>query len=66
MVVHTYVEVSIEESCVPCSCNADNYSHYRVTRKPTRITETGTLEEQFLAAVGDGQAERPKLSWLEE
>jgi ABC-2 type transport system ATP-binding protein len=32
----------------------------------TEISQTGTLEERFLAAVGDGQAERQKLSWLEE
>jgi ABC-2 type transport system ATP-binding protein len=30
------------------------------------INQTGTLEERFLAAVGDGHAERQKLSWLEE
>lgn len=31
------------------------------------ISERGsTLEEQFLATVGDGQNERQKLSWLEE
>jgi ABC-2 type transport system ATP-binding protein len=32
----------------------------------SEINQTGTLEERFLAAVGDGQAERQKLSWLEE
>jgi ABC-2 type transport system ATP-binding protein len=30
------------------------------------INQTGTLEERFLAAVGDGHTERQKLSWLEE
>ncbi len=30
------------------------------------IRRTGTLEERFLAAVGNGQAEAQKLSWLEE
>jgi ABC-2 type transport system ATP-binding protein len=30
------------------------------------IRQTGTLEERFLAAVGEGQAETQKLSWLEE
>lgn len=30
------------------------------------IRQTGTLEDRFLAAVGDGQAEPQKLSWLEE
>ena len=30
------------------------------------IRQTGTLEERFLATVGDGQAETQKLSWLEE
>ncbi len=30
------------------------------------IRKDGTLEERFLAAVGNGQAETQKLSWLEE
>ncbi len=30
------------------------------------IRRSGTLEERFLAAVGNGQAEAQKLSWLEE
>ncbi len=30
------------------------------------IGRTGTLEERFLAAVGNGQAEAQRLSWLEE
>jgi ABC-2 type transport system ATP-binding protein len=30
------------------------------------IRQTGTLEERFLATVGDGHAETQKLSWLEE
>ena len=30
------------------------------------IRKAGTLEEQFLAVVGNGQAETQKLSWLEE
>jgi ABC-2 type transport system ATP-binding protein len=30
------------------------------------IRATGTLEEHFLAAVGDGQVEAQKLSWLED
>jgi ABC-2 type transport system ATP-binding protein len=30
------------------------------------IRRTGTLEERFLAVVGNGQAEAQKLSWLEE
>lgn len=30
------------------------------------VRETGTLEEKFLAAVGNGQHDAPKLSWLEE
>jgi hypothetical protein len=32
----------------------------------TDISQAGSLEERFLAAVGDGQAERQKLSWLED
>jgi ABC-2 type transport system ATP-binding protein len=31
-----------------------------------QIRQTGSLEESFLAAVGGGQAETQKLSWLEE
>ena len=30
------------------------------------IRRAGTLEERFLAAVGNGHAETQKLSWLEE
>ena len=30
------------------------------------IRRDGTLEERFLAAVGDDRIESPKLSWLEE
>jgi ABC-2 type transport system ATP-binding protein len=32
----------------------------------TDISQAGSLEERFLAAVGDGEAERQKLSWLED
>jgi hypothetical protein len=30
------------------------------------IRRDGSLEERFLAAVGSGQVEAQKLSWLEE
>ena len=32
----------------------------------SEIRQTGSLEEQFLTTVGHGQAERQKLSWLED
>ena len=54
----------VERLCTDVGIIAQGRLVYQATM--TDIRQSGTLEEKFLAAVGAGQAEVQKLSWLEE